>query len=68
MAKTKAEITEELEQLILLEEQHNIRVMDALENAIDYIRSSTDRMAEIVAFEADPETQRLIAESEKEKL
>ena len=42
MAKTKAETLEQLQQVLLDQELQNIRVTDALGNAIDYIKSSHD--------------------------
>ena len=50
---TKAEIIEELEQLIVAEEVRNMRLMDALSSALDYIQSSEDKRAEMERFFKD---------------
>ena len=52
--KTKDEIIEEIEQVMLLQELQNMRIMDALGNALDYVRSSQDQRAEMYAYFNDP--------------
>jgi len=50
MAKTKAEIIEEIEQAVQLQELSNMKIMDALGNALDYVKSSQDKRAEMDKF------------------
>jgi len=52
--KIKQEIIEEIEQVLLNQELQNIRIMDALENTLDYVRSSQDKRAEMHAYFNDP--------------
>ena len=63
--KTKQEIIETLEQLMLSLEKRYLQVSDVLSETLDYVRSSKDQRADDIAFENDPETQKEIAESEE---
>ena len=63
--KTKAEIIEQIETAMRNREISEIMTDDALIEALDYIQSLDNRRAEIAEFENDPETKKLIAESER---
>lgn len=61
--KNKQEIIDALEFHIREIEHAYLKAQDVLAEALDYVRSSRDDRAEIVAFENDPEIKKLIAES-----
>ena len=64
--KTKDEIIEILEFQIREAEIAYIKTQDVLAETLEYVRSSKDEEAEIIAFENDPEIKKLIAESAAE--
>ena len=63
--KTKQEVIETIENLMLVENGFHTQIQDVLSETLDYVRSSKDQRADDIAFENNPETQKKIAESEE---
>ncbi len=62
--KNRQEVIDALEFQIRETEKVYLETQDVLAEALDYVRSSKDDRAEIIAFENDPKIKKLIAESE----
>jgi len=66
MPKTKEEIIDALEFQIRDTEVKYLKAQDVLAETLEYVRSSRDEEAEIIAFENDPNIKKMIAKSEVE--